>query len=156
MARQIPHYVLGALIAPLAGGPAFVAGLVLVDVAQAFPGQVDLRSDWLAHGIGFSALSIIPGWLFAFLPCLIGAAFMAHWGRFVPTTRHPLVWGLAGFLSVSIAVLAVEGIAEKTLAAVTMYGLPGLVCALICRKFTTWRDPIAVADEPVVPPAIAV
>ncbi len=155
MVRQIPNSTAAALIAPLVGGPAFVTGIVLVELIQNFPKPIEIAPDEVVRSLGFIVFSIIPGWMAAIFPCAIGAGLMAHWGSRQLWTRHLLIWALAGFLPVPLISIAINGFTNDALLGGILFALPCILCALICRKLTSWRDPM-VAVEPVVAPAVAV
>jgi hypothetical protein len=156
MERQIPHYALGIVLAPMMGGPSFMAGLGLMALADRFPEALEVTSKDVTQALAFLAMSIVPGWIFAVIPCAIGAALMAQLGVALRWTRAPLVWALAGLLPAVIGSLFNDTLTGDALVGILIFGTPGIICALVCRKFTSWRDPIAVMEEPAVPPAVAV
>lgn len=158
MAQQIPHYAAAVLIAPIAGGSAFVAALGLVQLSKGFPKALQVTSRDLTEFLMFLPISLIPGWFFAVLPCVIGAGLMAHLGSKLIWSRNPLVWALAGLLPTLLASTMINGLVPDAGEAIFAFGIPSIICALICRRFTRWDDAAGLVGpvKPAVLPAVAV
>jgi hypothetical protein len=156
MERQIPEFALGVLVAPLMGGPGFMAGLGLMAVVDSFPEAIEVTSKDVAQAFIFLPMSVIPGWILAILPCLIGTIIMARIGATRRWARAPMIWALAGLLPTMVVCLINIGFTSEALAGILIFGTPSIICALVCRKLTSWRDPLPVMEEPKVPPAVAV
>ena len=158
MAQQIPHYGLAILVAPLAGGPGFIAGFGLLDLIEQFPNAIALTSKDMTDFLAVMAVSTIGGWFFAFLPCLIGTILMAGLGATKKWARAPILWALAGALPAVVISLIKESFTDEALTGIALFSIPGILCALICRLLTRWHDakPLAAKLKPVVLPAVAV
>lgn len=119
-------------VASLAAGPAFWLNMML---AALFSGEAQ---NW--QRVWFPIVAIPSGFIFAFLPNLIGTAIMTALGAWFPMARSFLAWIAAGAVGgLIIAIIFFAALIEEG-QLVSALILNGMACAAICRAFTRWPD----------------
>ena len=90
-------------------------------------------------------LAAVPlGFIVSILPISLCAWVMTRMGRYEPETRAPFLWAATGgALAIAISVAVSMGLAraerpDLILAMAAM--VPGIACALICRRTAVWPD----------------
>ncbi len=141
-----PRWTVGALIAPLTAGPVFMASGGLVALYADLPKPVVLELDALGQYMMAMIPAIPFGWIFAVIPCCLGAAAMGHIGVRYPATRSIRFWILAGMALTMLPAFILAPTTDRGLAAAFVFGCCGAICAALCHRFTTWDG------DPLVPP----
>lgn len=94
--------------------------------------------------IGLTLIAAPAGFLISALPISLSAWVMTRMGLYEPETRSPVLWAATGgalAIAISVAVsmgLGHTGRPDIVLAAAAT--VPGIVCALICRRTAVWQD----------------
>ena len=94
--------------------------------------------------IGLTLAAAPAGFLISVLPISLIALLMTRMAHYEPEIRAPFLWAATGgALGIAISVAVSMGLnhadrPDLALAAAAL--VPGIVCALICRRTATWPD----------------
>lgn len=132
------------MIASLVAGPLFLLFFLFarIVVAPPPPSSTPASVFWIATALTVAAAPL--GFIVSIVPISLSALVMTRMGRYEPEIRAPFLWAATGgALAIAIAVAVSMGLfREETpdvpLAMAAM--VPGVVCALICRRTAVWPD----------------
>jgi ABC-type dipeptide/oligopeptide/nickel transport system permease subunit len=145
-----PHWVKGALIAPLSAGLIFMTIGGVLALFSELPKPITVEPDALAEYVMAMVPAIAVGWIIAIIPCCIGASALAYWGGSNPAARSMALWIITGAAVTITPSLIALGISDEGASVAVVFGTCGTVCAAICRRFTTWQviDPQPTRQRP--------
>jgi predicted anti-sigma-YlaC factor YlaD len=120
----------GVFLAAFVAGPIFIITALLS--YQLTSQSETVTSDALAMSIAFVFFAMIPGFILAILPCLIGSALMT-WASTSEFGQARLSWVAVGALTAGLPSIITGGDIEGISA--LSFVVTGGICALICRCF---------------------
>ena len=127
---------LGAtLIASLPAGPLFVTTGALELLYATVPAPISIDPVNLFAFVITLFVSLVPGFLLAFIPVFLGAAFMVRAGEISETARDPVSWVVAG----TAAGAFIAFLIDAQMFAPPFIGTSG-ICAWFCRRQLEWED----------------
>jgi len=148
------NYMVGAMAASLAAGPAFLASLALTAWASEVPTTFVLgaKNDLVGGGLMLVIAATFFGFVISAVPNIIGAWFMHGLGIGNIAARLPIAWALAG---AGVAGLPFAFVADfaGSLPLGTTFAFTGASCALVAHRFSTWTDPARLPLRRSVDPA---
>jgi hypothetical protein len=143
--RTTSSILAGTVAASLVAGPLLLSS-VLASETLLHPGKLyAVNGDQIGFVLLMLAASAPVGFFFACLPIFFGAATMSWLGRHAPESRSSFVWGAVGVALasiVSIPFIMVMGPVpdENPLPLLMAFSISGAICAVICRRMTSWPD----------------
>jgi hypothetical protein len=139
----------GATIASIAAGPLFVSASMAAFYYAQMPSAVPVAAfdpESLGPFAALIALVVSVGFIFAFIPNLVGAKLMYAAGLRWEAARYRPVWILVGASSsAAVTLLFGANVPEMTFG----FATTGSVCAAICHRWADWAPELRRAN-PVV------
>ncbi|HEU4969588.1 hypothetical protein [Sphingomonas sp.] len=135
------EYAAGLLYGIFAAGPAFVAGLGIVEIAgarAALPTQAGLYA-------ALAVLSVPFGAIIGCVPVMFGTGVLGWLGKYNIGSRLPPVWALAGAAMAGVPAWMVNH--REAGDAMAAFAIAGALSALAARAGTRWVD-----DDALHPP----
>ncbi len=136
----------GPLIASAFAGPIFSLAAAIGLYYQSLTEAVTVQESALFAAPGFLILSIIFGFVLAFLPNLFGTTLMGYIGNHSDFSRTPAIWASVGATIPAVTAFIFwlrdpENISLPEHGAFMIaFLITGCVCALICRRHIRWVE----------------
>jgi hypothetical protein len=142
--RSFSSPVIGRMIASLVAGPLFLLSFLFARIVADPPPLSSVTAPTFAVLIGLTVAAGPAGFVVSALPISLSALVMTRIGRYEPETRAPFLWAATGgALAIAISVAVSMGLARAERPDVILAiaaAVPGIVCALICRRAAEWPD----------------
>ena len=143
--RSTSSILAGTIAASLLASPLLLLSIIIGFLIR-YPDELHgLNILHIVVVILLLAVSAPLGFVFAGLPVFFGAAVMSWLGRHAPESRSPIVWGAAGaalatVVSIPFLTFLIGESEGDPLLWILAFTIPGIICALVCRRLTTWSD----------------
>jgi hypothetical protein len=128
-----------ALLGSSPAGPLFVTVLTAEMLYATLPDPLVIEAGGIVFFVIALFVSLIPGFLLAFVPNLLGAALMGRAGEVSETARTPLAWVAAGTGAGTMLAALFTGFSDGAPAAVALI-VTSAGCARLCRSQIDWED----------------
>jgi hypothetical protein len=132
------------MIASLVAGPLFLLSFLFARIVAEPPPLSTMPASVFGIAAALVLAAAPLGFIVSIVPISLSALVMTRMGRYEPEIRAPFLWAATGgALAIAIAVAVSMGLfrEERPDVALAMAAMvPGVVCALICRRTAVWPD----------------
>lgn len=132
-----PRIAGGVIAASVAAGPIFLLATLIAEATfdRTLWGGIDQALSTMAI---LSLFSVPFGFVFSFVPNLVGAWALSRLGCGNDAVRLPVVWALVGGVAAGLFAWAVNS-DEADAGLIATFAVTGAACALICRRPVRWE-----------------
>jgi len=132
------------MIASLVAGPLFLLSFLFAKIVAEPPPLSNMPASVVGIATALTVAAAPLGFIVSIVPISLSAWVMTRMGRYEPEIRAPFLWAATGgALAIAIAVAVSMGLfrEERPDVPLVMAAMvPGVVCALICRRTAVWPD----------------